>query len=106
AALNRGVDEVCRSHDRVPATVLRSAAQVLCVGRDEPEIARRAGAIGREVDELRTNGLAGTPDEVIAKIERFASIGMTRLYLQVLDLDDLEHLALVAEKVMPAVASS
>jgi len=28
------------------------------------------------------------------------------LYLQVLDLDDLEHLALVAEKVMPAVASS
>lgn len=106
AALNRGVDEVCRSHDRVPATVLRSAAQVLCVGRDEPEIARRAGAIGREVDELRTNGLAGTPDEVIAKVERFASIGMTRLYLQVLDLDDLEHLALVAEKVMPAVASS
>ena len=105
-ALNRGVDEVCRAHDRDPATVLRSAAQVLCVGRDEPEIARRAGAIGREVDELRSNGLAGTPDEVIAKVERFASIGMTRLYLQVLDLDDLEHLALVAEKVMPAVASS
>ncbi|RTL08993.1 MAG: hypothetical protein EKK62_04630, partial [Acidimicrobiia bacterium] len=35
--------------------LLGDQRQVLCVGRDEPEIARRAGAIGREVDELRSN---------------------------------------------------
>ena len=78
-----------------------SAAQVLCVGRDEAEVARRAAAIGREVDELRENGLAGTPDEVVAKAGRFRDAGATRLYLQVLDLHDLDHLELVASEVAP-----
>ncbi|MFI5626957.1 LLM class F420-dependent oxidoreductase [Nocardioides sp. NPDC051685] len=80
-----------------------SAAQVLCVGKDEDEIARRAAAIGREPAELRENGLAGTPDEVVAKIKRFEDAGASRIYLQVLDLSDLDHLALVADEVMPRV---
>ena len=50
-----------------PASRL-SAAQVVCCGADEAEVARRARAIGREVDELRTNGAAGTPDEVVARL--------------------------------------
>ena len=97
------VDEACRKIDRDPKTLTHSIAQVLCVGRDEAEIARRAAAIGREVDELRTNGLAGTPDEVVAKLERFAEAGTERAYLQVLDLADLEHLELVAAEVLPRV---
>ena len=80
-----------------------SAAQVLCVGGTEAEVERRAATIGREKDELRENGLAGTPDEVVAKIGRFAAAGATRLYLQVLDLTDLDHLRLVARDVMPHV---
>ena len=51
----------------------------------------------------RRLGLAGTPDEVVAKIGRFAAAGATRLYLQVLDLTDLDHLRLVARDVMPHV---
>ena len=77
-----------------------SAAQVLCCGRDEAEIARRAAAIGREVGELRENGLAGTPDELLTKIDAFRFAGASRIYLQVLDLTDLEHLDLVATEVM------
>ncbi|MER7560326.1 LLM class F420-dependent oxidoreductase [Nocardioides sp. NPDC126508] len=80
-----------------------SAAQVLCVGKDEDEIARRAEAIGREPAELRENGLAGTPDEVVAKIKRFEDVGASRIYLQVLDLSDLDHLALVADEVLARV---
>ena len=57
--------------------------------------------LGREVDELRQNGLAGTPDEVVDKIGRYAEVGSQRIYLQMLDLSDLDHLELVAEKVMP-----
>jgi F420-dependent oxidoreductase-like protein len=91
------VDEACRKIDRDPKTLTHSIAQVLCVGRDEVEIARRAAAIGREVAELRENGLAGTPDEVVEKLERFAAAGAERAYLQVLDLSDLEHLELAAE---------
>ena len=103
--LNEGIDAACQPADRDPATVVRSVAQVLCCGADEAQVARRADAIGREVGELRENGLAGTPDEVVASLREFADAGMTRVYLQVLDLDDLDHLALVADTVMPAVAS-
>lgn len=100
AAAYGRVDLACARIERDPATVERSAALVLCVGTDEAEIARRAAAIGRDVDELRVNGLAGTPDEVLAKIETYASIGTGRIYLQVLDLSDLDHLRLVADQVM------
>ena len=93
----------CDAAGRDPGSLLLSAAQVLCCGRDEAEVARRAAAIGREVDELRANGLAGTPDEVVAKARTFAAAGAERLYLQVLDLDDLEHLELVAAAVLPHV---
>ncbi|MEZ5115756.1 MAG: LLM class F420-dependent oxidoreductase [Candidatus Nanopelagicales bacterium] len=101
AAAYRRVRAACVERGRDPASVVYSAAQVLCCGRDEAEVARRAAAIGREVDELRANGLAGTPDEVVAKAQRFGAFGTTRLYLQVLDLSDLDHLALVAAEVMP-----
>jgi alkanesulfonate monooxygenase SsuD/methylene tetrahydromethanopterin reductase-like flavin-dependent oxidoreductase (luciferase family) len=80
-----------------------SNALVLCCGADEAQIARRADAIGRSVEELRANGLAGTPDEVVDKIGRYAELGASRIYLQTLDLSDLDHLHLVADKVMPQV---
>ncbi|KIA65913.1 LLM class F420-dependent oxidoreductase [Nocardia vulneris] len=72
---------------------------VACVGANDAEVARRAAAIGREVAELKTNGLAGSPAEVVDKIGRYAEIGTQRIYLQILDLDDLDHLALIADQV-------
>jgi len=84
-------------------SIILSAAQVLCVGESEAEIERRAGRIGREVGELRANGLAGTVDEVAEKIQAFAAVGAQRMYLQVLDLFDLDQLRLVAQEVMPRV---
>ncbi|WP_433500498.1 LLM class F420-dependent oxidoreductase [Sphaerimonospora sp. CA-214678] len=95
------VREACEAVGRDAVTL--SAAQVVCAGRDEDEIARRAAAIGREVAELRVNGLAGTPEEIVEKIGRFAEIGAERMYLQVLDLGDLEHLELIAAEVLPHV---
>ncbi|WP_371663152.1 LLM class F420-dependent oxidoreductase [Streptomyces sp. NBC_00280] len=76
-----------------------SNALVVCVGKDDRELARRAAAIGREVDELKANGLAGSPDEVVEKIGRYAEIGSQRIYLQILDLDDLDHLELISSQV-------
>ncbi|CAA9262942.1 MAG: Putative monooxygenase [uncultured Corynebacteriales bacterium] len=99
AAFGR-VRTACADAGRTALPVL-SAAQVLCCGRDEAEVTRRAAAIGREPAELRANGLAGTPAEVVDKIGGFAAAGATRLYLQVLDMDDLDHLELVAAEVAP-----
>ena len=98
------VREACEHQGRDPQTMRWSNALVLCVGADEAEIDRRAAAIGREKAELRENGLAGTPDEVVDKIGRFAALGAERIYAQVLDLSDLDHLRLVAAEVMPRVA--
>jgi F420-dependent oxidoreductase-like protein len=78
-----------------------SVAQVLCCGRDDVELARRAAAIGREVDDLRANGVAGSPAEVVDRLGQFGELGATRAYLQVLDLADLDHLELVAAEVLP-----
>ncbi|MGW0035099.1 LLM class F420-dependent oxidoreductase [Gordonia sp. NPDC003376] len=97
------VREVCGQVGRDADDLTYSVALVLCCGRTEDELARRAAAIGREVDELRENGAAGTPEEVVATIEAYRALGATRVYLQVLDLDDLDHLDLVAADVVPNV---
>ena len=68
----------------------------MCLGADEAESTGGPPAIGREPDELRANGVAGTPDEVAATLERWADAGAERLYLQVLDLADLDHLDAIA----------
>jgi hypothetical protein len=90
-----GAEEAGRKGD----DLTYSNALVVCVGRDEAEVARRAAAIGREVDELKLNGLAGSPAEVVDKIGRYAEAGASRVYLQVLDLDDLDHLELISSQV-------
>ncbi|MEU6574142.1 LLM class F420-dependent oxidoreductase [Streptomyces sp. NPDC046805] len=76
-----------------------SNALIVCVGRDDQEVARRAAAIGRDVDELKINGLAGSPAEVVDKIGKYAEIGSERIYLQILDLADLDHLELISSQV-------
>jgi F420-dependent oxidoreductase-like protein len=84
---------------RAADELVYSNALVVCVGKDDAEVARRAAAIGRDVGELKANGLAGSPDEVVDKIGRYAEIGSSRIYLQVLDLDDLDHLELISSRV-------
>ena len=78
-----------------------SAALVVCCGGDQVEFRRRAAALGREPDELRATGAAGTPEEVARTLRAWRDAGAQRIYLQVLDLADLDHLDLVAAKVVP-----
>ncbi|MGW4944347.1 LLM class F420-dependent oxidoreductase [Actinoplanes sp. NPDC004185] len=82
-----------------------SAAAVLCVGRDEAEVKRRAAAIGRDVEEMRGNGgVVGTPDQAVEILGRYAETGASRMYLQTLDLTDLDHIELVASAVAPQLS--
>jgi F420-dependent oxidoreductase-like protein len=101
ARLFAGVREACEEGGRDPGSMVYSSALVLCVGRDEAEIARRAAAIGRDVDDLRAHGVAGTPAEAVDTLGRYVEAGAQRFYLQVLDLSDLDHLDLVAAEVAP-----
>lgn len=85
---------------RKPDDLVYSNALVVCVGKDDAEVARRAAAIGRDVDELKANGLAGSPAEVVQRIGEYGAVGSSRLYLQLLDLDDLDHLELISAQVL------
>ena len=63
------VRAACQDRGRDPGTLRLSAAQTVCCGANEAEVERRAANIGRKPDELRANGVAGTPDEVVARLE-------------------------------------
>ncbi len=100
----QAVRAACDDAGRDPSTMTLSAALVVCCGEDEDAYRRRAAAIGHEPDALRLHGAAGTVDEVVESLGRFTEAGMERIYLQVLDLHDLDHLRLIASEVVPALA--
>ncbi|MEU9299713.1 LLM class F420-dependent oxidoreductase [Streptomyces sp. NPDC048269] len=94
------VREAAEEAGRKPDDLVYSNALVVCVGKDDAEVARRAAAIGRDAAELKANGLAGSPAEVVDKIGAYGAIGSSRVYLQLLDLDDLDHLELISAQVL------
>ncbi|MDA0252968.1 MAG: LLM class F420-dependent oxidoreductase, partial [Actinobacteria bacterium] len=86
---------------RPAGDIVYSAAFVVCVGSDEAELIRRATAMGRDLDELRANSpLVGTPEEIANRLGEFAEAGVQRVYLQLLDMSDLDQLSLFAAEVM------
>lgn len=105
----RSVADTAAQYERVRAAagdrpLVYSAAVTMCVGKDDAEVARRAKAIGRGVDELKANGAAGTPAEVVDKLSEFGEAGATRLYLQMMDMTDLDHVELIASEVRPQLS--
>ncbi len=98
------VRAACEREGRDPRTLRTTVALVVCCGADDREIARRAAAIGRDVDELRANGAAGTPAEVVDKLRIYEEAGAESVYLQVLDIRDLDHVRLLASEVMPRIS--
>jgi F420-dependent oxidoreductase-like protein len=87
---------------RAADSLIYSAAFVVCAGRDDAEVARRAAAIGRDADELRSNSpLVGTPAEIADRLGPYIDVGVQRVYLQLLDMSDLDHLEFFAGEVSP-----
>jgi F420-dependent oxidoreductase-like protein len=95
------VEAACAAIGRDANELVWSCALQYCCGATEREFTRRARNIDISPAAVRANGLGGLPDEVIATIRKFRSLGIARIYLQVLDLDDLEHLELFISDVAP-----
>jgi F420-dependent oxidoreductase-like protein len=91
------VAEACKAAGREELPVY-SAAQTIVVGRTDAEAKTRAENIGQ------TPPLFGTPGQVVDQIGRFGELGATRLFLQVLDLSDLDHLDVIASEVAPQLS--
>jgi F420-dependent oxidoreductase-like protein len=86
----RRVARACEEAGRTTPLIL-SAAHTIACGRTEAEARRRADAIGY------VPPLFGTPEQVAEQIAEYAAVGTQRMYLQVLDLADLDHLDVIAD---------
>ncbi|MCU1491998.1 MAG: putative F420-dependent oxidoreductase [Acidimicrobiaceae bacterium] len=106
AAVFSGLDAACAAIDRDPGDLVRSIALTCCIGEDDATVERRATAIGKNPEELRRLGGAGRPEEVAQRLADYAGLGVSRVYLQLLDLSDLEHVALIGEALSPLVAGT
>jgi F420-dependent oxidoreductase-like protein len=91
----------CEQTGRDPSTLTRSVAVTVCCGADEAEFERRAAGIGQAPSTLRANQAGGTPAEVVERLHEYRDAGAERVYLQVLDMTDLDHLRLLAAEVAP-----
>lgn len=104
------VDKTKAQFDRVRAVagsreLVYSAAQTVIVGKDDATVARRAKAAGHEADNLRSLGApVGSPAEVVDRLSEFGEAGASRIYLQLVDMTDLDHLELIASEVRPQLS--
>jgi alkanesulfonate monooxygenase SsuD/methylene tetrahydromethanopterin reductase-like flavin-dependent oxidoreductase (luciferase family) len=97
------VRRACENTGRDPDELVYSVAATVCVGTDEAELAGRAAAIGRDPAELRERAFGGTPAELVERLKMLSKLGVSRVYLQVLDLADVDHLELIAAGVAPNI---
>jgi F420-dependent oxidoreductase-like protein len=98
------VREACEQAGRDPAGIRFSAAVTVCCGTDEAEIERRAAAIGIPVPELRESGACGTPEEVVERLAQWQDAGAGTLYLQIIDMEDVDHIRLLGSDVLRKVS--
>jgi F420-dependent oxidoreductase-like protein len=98
------VRAACTKAGREPSSMVYSVAAVLGVGEDEAEARRRVAVSGGDFGTLRSGaGLVGTVGEAVERLKVYEAMGVSRFYMQFNDLQDLDHLDLVAEHVMPKV---
>jgi F420-dependent oxidoreductase-like protein len=93
------VREACDARGR--AEIDLSFAATTCVGANDADFARRAEKIGQPLEQLRQNGLAGSPAEVVDRIGQLRDGGASTIYFQCYDLEDIDQLELIASEVMP-----
>ncbi|HVB13395.1 MAG TPA: LLM class F420-dependent oxidoreductase [Candidatus Dormibacteraeota bacterium] len=96
------VRKTCLNQGRDPVDLRLSAALTVCCGRDQAEVGRRARNIGQALERLAVIGAAGTPAQLCERIDAYARLGCQRIYLQLLDLEDRDHLELLGSEVLPA----
>ena len=103
----------CREVGRDPRAIRRSLMVPVIVGRSADDVAQRLARaramfprVPEDAEGWRAAGfLYGAPDEVAADLRAWAAEGIGRVMLQMLDLDDLAAMELIARDVRPALSS-
>ncbi|MDQ2660955.1 MAG: LLM class F420-dependent oxidoreductase [Actinomycetota bacterium] len=95
------VRRACEQIGRDPATLRTTVALPTVVATSDADYLRRLAAIDADVDTFADVNIAGSPDAAVEKLLRLRELGADRVYLQLVDLRDLEHLELIAAEVVP-----
>ena len=98
-----GVRAACESAGRDPETLKLSVAMPTLAGATDADLERRAANLGRPLEAFRDapGGIVGGRDEIVAKVERLRALGAERVYLQQLDIRDLEQVEFLGTEVLP-----
>ena len=91
----------CEDRGRDPGTLHFSLMHGLLLGRDEAELERRAAQLP---PGARKTFVAGTPEQVVARLREYEAAGVERVMLQHLLVRDRDVLELLAAEVVPAFA--
>jgi F420-dependent oxidoreductase-like protein len=94
---------VRRAAEETGRTLTYSAALPTVVGTDRAEFERRAARIDADPASFGPVNLGGTVAETVDKIGRVVELGADRIYLQLMDIRDLDHLDLLGREVLPQV---
>jgi alkanesulfonate monooxygenase SsuD/methylene tetrahydromethanopterin reductase-like flavin-dependent oxidoreductase (luciferase family) len=95
------VRAACTAVGRDQSDLIMGIPRTVAVGATEAEASRRAEASYTDLASLRRDGIAGTTDEAVDRISAIQKLGVDRLYLQVVDLHDLDHLDFIAREILP-----
>ena len=100
AAAFARVRAACDAIGRDPDTLEYSVTLTTVCGADRAEVERR-GAVSPA--QFQGADCAGTPDEVLEQLLAYQEVGATRAYLRLLDLRDVDQIALLGDAVLPGV---
>ncbi|WFE67359.1 LLM class F420-dependent oxidoreductase [Micromonospora sp. WMMD714] len=113
------VEETAQAYDRVReacdragradsgrAPLVYSAGIVVAIGRTDAEAQRRAAPLHVKSALPPEDPVVGSPAQLVDRIGEFAAVGATRVHLRLIDLDDLDHLELIAAEVLPQLDGS
>jgi F420-dependent oxidoreductase-like protein len=104
ARLNSLLDGFLAAQGRQPGDVRRTMMTGCVFGATHEEVEKKVNLRNhgqRTVDEMRQRGVVvGTADDIVEQCRTLASIGVQRLMLQWLDLDDTAGLEVMAEGIL------
>jgi alkanesulfonate monooxygenase len=90
------VEAACVEIGRDPKSVIKSCCRTVCCGRNTSEIQTRRSRIGKDDEFMQRAGVMGSPEELVESLRQYEAIGADCVYLQVIDLADIDHLQLIA----------
>ena len=98
ARLNERLSEMLVEAGREPESARRSMMTGCVFGKDDAALKKKVSSYGRSLEELRRRGIvAGSLDAVKDQLKALEQVGLQRIMLQWLDLEDLDGLEALAK---------